>query len=500
MNQAQRIAKNISVGGVSTSLGGLLQLATIVIIARFVGVADFGAFSFMFSFGFILERLADSGLNNILMRDMAVQRDRIGELLGGALTLVPVYILVVGSLMFAVIPFFHLDHRLAVLTAVMGFSRLSHVVIGCYGAVLLSQENWEMQAVGFVFHKIILLTLVGVAFLLGTGLTGVVVAHVLAVLPPTILFHFIVVKRYARPQFKFDPRLWKYLIRESVPVGGAGVVRLLAEQADIIIVTAMAGTVAAGLFSGPSRLASGLRYLPQTLILALFPLYSRAAAGADAQTEFAAVYERGVKWFAVFAFPLALPFLLCPAALTTGLLGSQYAPAIPAMRTISVAVWLIFASGPYFLLLTALSRQRFLFISTAAALVLRIGLDIGLTRAFSFLGPCIAMDISEGLLLVAWVTGVRMAGFPLNFVRLLWRPCVASVLMGLPLSLFASHSLTRLTLIILPANALYFASLYLLGAFSKEEIAQFGDALRFLGPFLAQWTRRERPPLERKAS
>lgn len=500
MKQSQRIAKNLSVGGLTTALAGCLQLATIVIIARYVSVSDFGAFSFMFSFGFILERLADSGLNNILMRDMAVERDKIGELLGGALTLAVPYIAIAALLMFAIIPFFHFDYRLSVLTAIMGFARLEHVFVGCYGAVLLSQEDWELHGLGFVLHKIVLFIFVVIALVIHTGLAGAVVAHALAIIPPLILFHLIVTRQYAKPHLRFDLKLWRYLFRESIPVGGAGVVRLLAEQADIIIVTAVAGTTAAGLFSAPSRLASGLRYFPTLLIGALFPFYSRSAAAGGSRADFADAYERGVKWFAFAGVPLALPFLLCPAVLTTGLLGKQYAPAVPATQLISMTVWLIFAAGPYFLLLTALGCQRFLFISASIALLLRTGLDILLTQKYGFIGPCVAMNITEALLLVSWVVCVWQEGFPLNVVAILWRPCVAGAAVGAVLHLVAAKSLIMLVITFLPALALYGIFLYLLGAFSETEIAQFREALQFWGPFVAQWTRKTEHQVERRAS
>jgi PST family polysaccharide transporter len=500
MKQSQRIAKNLSVGGLTIAIAGILQSATFIVIARYVSVSDNGAFNFMFSFGMILERFADSGLNNILMRDMAVDRDRIGELLGASITLALPYIAVAGLVMAGVIPFFHFDHRLAVLTAIMGCARLIHVFIGYYSAVLLSQENWELHGICFVLHKIFLFVFVVVALLFGTGLSGAVLAHVWAILPPLLLMHFIVAKRYARPRLRFDFKLWKYLIREAIPVGGAGVIRLAAEPTDIFVATAVAGTLAAGFFSGPSRLASGLRYLPGLVINALFPLYSRTAAASGPRTEFAEAYQRGVKWFAFVGVPMALPFLLCPAAITTGLLGAKYTPAIPATRIISIMVWLIFASGPYFLLLTALGRQRFLFVSTTAALVLRIVLDVVLTRHFGFLGPCLGMNISDALLLVAWVACMWQEGFPLDVFGVLWRPFVAAVPAGAVLYLVASHSLVLLVLIFLPALLLYGAVLYFLGAFSAAEIAQFKEAMQFWGPFIAQWTQSKQPVEERRAS
>ena len=86
MKQSQRIAKNALAGGLSISVGGLLQLGTVVLVARHVSVADFGAFSFMIACEFVVFRLADCGISNILMRDLAVQPELTSDLLGAALS------------------------------------------------------------------------------------------------------------------------------------------------------------------------------------------------------------------------------------------------------------------------------------------------------------------------------------------------------------------------------------------------------------------------------
>lgn len=484
MKQSQRIAKNLFAGGVSTVLGGLLQLLAVVVIARSVTVSEFGAYSFMMAFAFVLERLADGGLNSILIRDMAVAPDQIGDILGGALSLCLLYIVVGTILMVAIIPLFHFDMRTSVLTGIMGFARLEHVFVGCYGAVLLSQEKYELQGIGFVLHKVFLLGLTVVALVIGTGITGVVVAHALSIIAPWILYRHFVSTRYARIHMRIDVKAWGYLIRESIPVGGAAVLRLLAEQADILVLTAIAGTTAVGLFSGPSRMASGLRYLPQTLMLALFPLFSRAATEGRARIDFAEAYARGAKSFMLLAFPLALLCLMHPEPLTVGLLGPQYRTAVPAMRWMSLTVWLLFAAAPYAMLLTALGRQAFLFISTAGALILRVLFDIAFTRRMGFLGPCVGMNISEGLLLVASIGCIWKAGFPLPFAKILWPAGLASIAMGAVLYLTATRSL----LVLLPFAALgtvvYFAVLYFLGAFSAAEIERFLEGLGFLKVWL----------------
>ena len=87
MKQSQLIAKNVLAGGISIGVYGILQLVLVAVVARRVSVADFGNFSFITLFAFVVQRVADSGFSVILMRDLAIKPERIGEVLGALLVM-----------------------------------------------------------------------------------------------------------------------------------------------------------------------------------------------------------------------------------------------------------------------------------------------------------------------------------------------------------------------------------------------------------------------------
>jgi O-antigen/teichoic acid export membrane protein len=253
-----------------------------------------------------------------------------------------------------------------------------------------------------------------------------------------------------------------------------------------MILTLLAGATAVGLFSGPFKIAAGLRFLPQALILPLIPFYSRSAVAEGTREAFREAYERSVKSFMLMGLPFATLFLLCPDVLTVGLLGGNFHAAVPAMRLLGIGIWLLFLSTPFPFLLTALNRQRFLFITSAAALGLRVVLDLVLVRYFNFLGPCVALIVTESMVLAAWVSGVWEAGFTLNPFDIFWRPLAASAVMGALLYLLHPQSILALALVALAGGAIYVFVVIKLGAVSKTEIGLIREGADFIGPWLIQ--------------
>jgi O-antigen/teichoic acid export membrane protein len=497
MKQSQRIAKNVLAGGISTVLGGAFQLAAVLLIARRVSVAEFGIYSFTLAFAFLMSRLGDMGVSNILVRDMAVQPGRIAELLGDALCLAWLVTIVCGLLMAMSVLFLPFDHTITVLTVTMGIGGLTQIQCNCYGAALRSQEDNELQAAGFVLHKVCLLALVVCALRVSPTLSMLVAAQLAANIFQWLFYRWVVIQRYGRPRLHINLAVWKYLVVNALPLGAAGVVRLLAEQADILILTWLTDPRSVGLFSGPFRMTTGLRFVPQAMVIALFPLFSRAARVTNPSAEFHEAYERGFKGFVIIGCPIAMLYMLAPECLTIGLLGVRYIDSVPAMRLLGVGVLFLFASSPFPFLLTALDLQNFVFKSSAVAVVLRVALDLALIPWFGFLGPCLAMIISETTLAGLWIAKLSQIGYPVHLVKLLWRPIAGSLAMGGVLYVFQTKSLMLLTPVALVATVVYFAVVLMLGAFTSEELGLVKEGLGFARAFVQERSHAEmqRKPL-----
>ena len=337
MKQSQRIVKNVLAGGVAVGLGGLLQGAAIVLIARSVSVNDFGIYSFILAFAVFFQLLADTGLSNILMRELAKTPEKLAEILGAALALIWVLSIAVELIILAIVPFLHFSLEVKLLTVAMGAATLSLFHCAGYGSALRSQEDNELHALGFLVHKIVFCGLMFLGLKMGLALVGIVFAHLIPNVLLCFYYRWMVVRRYAVPKMRIDLPMWKYLLTNSIPVGGATMVRLLAQQVDVMILSWLTDITTLGLFSGPYRISMALRFIPQTLAIPLYPMYSRLGANPEAKPELQAAYERSVKFFILAGFPIATFYFVFSGKLITLLLGDKYQVALPAMQLLGVA-------------------------------------------------------------------------------------------------------------------------------------------------------------------
>jgi len=491
MKQSQRIVKNSIIGIAAGVIGGLVFLATTVAIARnpHVSIAEFGEYQWVLAFAMIAQLVADSGLPQMMIREIAKDPECVGKIVGVAAALIWVISLVVCLLVGIVALFlpYHTDVKIALV--LMTFATLSVFHAAGYSAVLRAFEDNELNYLGFILQKILLFSLILTMLHFRTGLVGFVVAHLVSNVILWNFYHILVSRFYTKVKLQVDLPLWKELFLTALPTGGGVMLRQLALNIDIFILGIMTKNMTTvGLFGGPYRLSWSLRMIPQTLSLPLYPLYSRTAHFSPAR--FGDVYRQSLKFFTLISVPVATFFMAWSKPLLTLALGQRFLPALPAMQMLGLGLIPFFISTIFQYIFNALDAQKSFFISTLIGSVLRVILLVTLIPKYNFVGPAIAFVCAEVVTVGMWVYQVQKLGYPAHMVNMLWRPIVAGVVMAsvLVLSLNAPliWQLVGAVLSILSYGAVLFA----LRTFSREEIHQAREGIAFVSPFVESWVKK----------
>ena len=483
MKQSQRIVKNVFADGLAVGLGGVLQLAAVALVARSVGVAQFGTYSFILAFAMFFQLLADSGLSNILIRELARAPERLGEILGAALSLIWLLSVAVFLLIVLVVSFLHFPYWIKTLTVLMGASTLAQFHAMGYGSVLRAREENDLHAIGFFLHKVLFFALIVAGLKAGYALPGVVMAHFIPNLFQWGFYRWIVHRRYIHPHMICNVAVWKYLLTHSAPVGGAAILRLLSQQVDVFVLTWLRDLRTVGLFAGPYRLSLALRFIPQTLSMPLYPMYSRLAHDPNGREQLHLAYVRSVKFFFIIGLPVTILYAGFAGTMIDLLLGPKYHEALSAMRWIGAAFLPFFVSNPLPFLLTALEDQRFVLWTSVAAIIVRISLDFTLIPPLGFVGPCVAFFASEVILLAVMTVRLSWCGFRLPLVPVVWKPLTAAAAMSLALLPFLHAGIPAMLASMVAALAVYGVVLLKIGVFSAEELKLAKEGLGFMKPF-----------------
>ena len=488
MKQSQRIVKNAVFGILASLISGLVYLATVMIIAHKVSVVEFGKYSFVLAFAIFFQLVADAGLPRMMIREIAKNPEGFAPLVGAAVSLIWLASGVICLLVALIVPFLHFGMDVKVSALVMSFATLATFHAAGYSAVLRAFEDNELNYLGYVLHKILLLGLILLAIRFQTGLVGFVSAHLVSNLLLWYFYHIVVSHLYSRITLRIDVPLWKSLIVAALPMGGGVMLRQLALQLDILILTWMTNLTTVGLFSGPYRISMALRVIPQTLSLPLYPLYSRTAHLSP--ERFREAYQWSMKFFALISIPFAAFFVAWSKPILRLALGDKFLPALPAMQLLGLGLVPFFLSTLFQYLFAALDQQRRFLISTCVGSALRILLLIILIPTFGFVGPAIAFVCAETVIVGIWMFQLTRLGFPANLGNVIWRPLAAGLAMAFILWVVQESSLIWQLCVGALSLLLYGVILIALKTFSIEEIRHAREGIAFVSPFIESWAKK----------
>src|SRR5213078_558481 len=387
-----------------------------------------------------------------------------------------------------VVPFFHLGTDVKISALGMSIATMASFHASGYSAVLRAFEDNELNHLGFVLHKLALLGLVFAIIKLQLGLVGIVGAHLIANLLLWYFYHLLVTHLYAPVPLRIDVPLWKALLFSALPMGGGVMLRSLALQLDILVLTWMTNLTTVGLFSGPYRISMALRIIPQTLSLPLFPLYSRTAHLS--RERFGEAYRSSLKFFALISYPIAAFFLAWSKPILRIALGQKYLPAIPAMQLLGIGIVPFFLSTLFQYLFAALDQQKRFLASTVVGSILRLLLLVALIPPLGFVGPAAAFLCAETVVVTIWMVQLARLGVRPKLGDVVWRPLTAGAAMASVL--FAARDATFLGQLGAAGLAVVVYALVLLAlkTFSVEEVRHAREGLAFFSPFVASWAKK----------
>ena len=473
---ARRVARNSALRAGGYLLGAALLFVVVVVIARYLGVEGFGHYSFVMAVAGIFQLLADMGVRNIVIRDLAVAPELVRERLAVARTLLVILSLLslAGIAAVAWTVDLPLEVRQSLLLA--GVAVMTTFYALGYSAVLRAFEHMDQDILGFVAHKALLLALVFGVSRTGWGLRGIFVATAVANAGLYLYYRTLVSRRHGVTRLSRDFGAAWALMTESFPLGVAEVVRRLAWQVDRLVLTALAGPAAVGLFSTAYKFLEAAKPLADNLTLPLFPVLSRLAR--ESQAAAFDTYARGLRVFYALAVPAAVILAVLAERIVTLLFGAEYRPAGAALAFMAPVVVLMLPASLYGFLFTALGLQRRYTACVTAALVTNLGLDLLLIPRWSYRGAALATLAGEAALFLAGAFVLQRLGAGWSAFGLLWRPALAA---SAPLALCLLVRDRGWPLLVAGTAAglgAYALALVLLGVFTRGELAGAAHALR----------------------
>ncbi len=344
--------------------GGVRLLSFVVgtLLARALGVSDFGTYTFAMTYTSYFGILADAGLGRFLIRDVA--RDRAAaRLYLGQITALR---LVLAAAAYALMLLLALatrstPERLAAV-AIAGASLFTGAMAGALASVFAAREEMHISALFTLLSSVATTLFVLAALAAGGGLLGTVAAVTLANLPPLGFLLAMWCRREPAPRPRVSLPFWWRALRGSYAYALLGVIGVVYFRIDSLMLTWMRGPEANGIYQAAFRLLDAVTDAPGVIVAAMFPALARLHR--QSRAELRRAYITVLAVLTLVGIPVMLALLLFASPIVHLLYGAEYARSAAVLRLLAVAVFLIF-------------------VDTANTMLLYSGDELGTVLAFS---------------------------------------------------------------------------------------------------------------------
>lgn len=484
-DELRRAAQNSALPFAANLLGKLIQFGFAMLMLRIISPAEAGRYTVAVTLIGLTDILANFGLSVWATREAAQRPTEQDRILGQSLFLRLLLWLAASGLLWAYVAYrsgaatggLSADTRLAI--ALLALGLLPSQLSAALSSIFQSREQLVLPALVGLATTLVNVSVGAALLLAGQGIAGVAAASIVSNLATLGIFIALAARAGIRPRWWGAWSGLGLILAACWPLMLNGLLQTLFFKMDVLLLQGLLprdGDTILGWYQAAYKWIDALLIISPSIVMAIFPLLSRRAAGDRA--GLARAYVTTLRWLLMAALPISLATSGLAEPLIGLLAGAQYLPE--GANALKVMVWFLplsFANGLAQYVLIALGRQRWITLSflmaaafnLAANWLLIPGHQFGALTipAYTYIGAAVVTILSEAILWLPFSRGLRDLDVPPLLV-LLWRPAMATALAALTV-MGARGLALPLPLATVLGLAVYALALLRLGGIGNED-------------------------------
>lgn len=310
------------------------QLIVNVMIARSLGVEQYGVFSYLFAIAQILSILADAGMSVILVKEIAKNKYTQSYILEKYM---PFKVLTNIVLMISIVIYALAYTESISMWAIIGlggYNVLQFGVLNLYYALYRGEDNFTVETVSKVLNILGLAVGFGLFYQIST-LNSAGLPYLLAALLPTLFFTGLVSRRYGLKLFIPYPQRVKEVFKEISTISLSQMISTSQTIVPFFILYVISDDYTIGIFSAAYRLI-----LPMIFVLMIAnAVFLPKLAPEDTENPI----RRGWLWTSI-AFLIIVSIVVLGPVVLPIIFGQDFSDSVKVLQILAPLPFLSFAS------------------------------------------------------------------------------------------------------------------------------------------------------------
>lgn len=383
------VTKNTAFMTMASVMQKVLSFFYFTLIARHIGADATGKYFLALSLTTIFVVFVDLGLNNVLIRESAKQKNKAQNYFANIIFLKIFLGLFSYLALFLVVNFLNYDIEVKNLVYLSGLTMLfDSVHLSIYG-VLRSFGRLKFEAIGIVLSQFLTLSMGTIFLYLNFPLIFLILAFTIpsflnVVYSASILYFKFSIK--LRPNF--DKNIIKYFAKIAIPFALAAIFARVYSYIDSVLLSKLISTEAVGWYSIPYKITYAFQFVPLALVAGLYPRFSELFV-VD-KKRLSIVLQNSLKYLLIVVFPIVVGIGVLASDIILSIYGVGYYNSILPLQILLVGLLFSYISFPLGAFLNACNMQVKQTTIVFFAMVLNIVLNIVLIPKLSVVGASIS--------------------------------------------------------------------------------------------------------------
>ncbi len=439
------------------------SVVTISFLTRYLGQKGFGEYTSAMTYLGFAGIIVDMGMYLVVVREITNNRQRAEEILGNSLGLR----LVLGAIVMGLSPliawwFFPYS---PVVDWSIGIGALSFFLIALNQILVsvfqIDMKMWKL-VVGEVLGRLAILAGTYYFILQKGDLLDFMWANVVG---NVVLFgmSFIFARKYVSIVPRFDWKVWKPMLRETLPLAVVVLLNRIYFNVDTLFLSVLRTQEEVGAYGLPYKVLDIVITFPSIFSGLIFP--SLAQHALTSKVELARVYQKAFDFLVVMALPMVVGLCVLSRPIVHILGGDQFVDSPYLLRILSIAVTFVFFSTLSNNLVIAVQKQKRLMLISLISVVVNVALNLWLIPKYSYFAAAWITVLTEFLVMAlsGWFVWESIKIIPNGKIAM--KSLLAAIVMGVFL-MYVRHY--NLFLAVAAGGLLYFGVLYLVGGLPRE--------------------------------
>ncbi|MBI2546225.1 flippase [Candidatus Woesearchaeota archaeon] len=483
MSDSTTIAKNTLVLFAGELVAHALGFLITIVLARTLGDAGFGTYSFAFAIAQLGIIFTDLGMSTLMVRDASKDNKKLRYYSKNVFWLKSILSITVfvtlGFIMYetykpVLVPVLLATIAMIFLELGFFFRKFFNIFQKLeYEALVKVSEKiitFLLLLLLFVFHKYTIVSVISI-FVISYAITLIIVLF--------CVHRFISIDNLLRHTFntvslKDLNKFYQTKRYIFLQFGLATVFAIIYFRIDTVMLFYMlgSGAEAVGWYNAAYKLIDGLNFIPTLFIAAIFPAMSFLYTKNNQYLQI--VYQKSIYYLLLLAIPIGVGVSLLSARFILIFYGSEYLNAVFALQILIWAEVFVFVNYFTGFLLNSIEKQKLFTITVFIGLAFNVALNLFLIPIYGIYGAAAATLATEILNFIMLYIFSRNNGYSFSLIKTIYKPVAAALVMAA--AIYASLSLHIIAIIPLAA-AVYVAALVLLKGIGKGEFDLFLRAI-----------------------